>query len=210
MPTLFVANHTNWWDGFLAFLITREVRLTGHLLMEAAQLARYPAFRLVGALPLRRESPRAAYRDLLAARACLRPGAGVWIFPQGARRPEAERPARCGRGAAELALAARAPVRLCPVAFRYAFLGEQLPEAFALVARPWIVAPGAYPHRRALAPAIERELVAAVEALDALIRTESLGSFRVLVPGRLSVNKRMDRFRHAVGLLRGPFEARNG
>ncbi len=96
------------------------------------------------------------------------------------------------------------------MAFRYAFRGEQLPEAFALVARPWIVAPGAYPHRRALAPAIERELVAAVEALDALIRTESLGSFRVLVPGRLSVNKRMDRFRHAVGLLRGPFEARNG
>jgi hypothetical protein len=32
----------------------------------------------------------------------------------------------------------------------------------------------------------------------------------MLVTGKLSVNKRMDRFRHAVGLLRGEFQARNG
>jgi hypothetical protein len=30
------------------------------------------------------------------------------------------------------------------------------------------------------------------------------------VAGRLSINKRMDRVRHAVGLLRGRFEPRNG
>jgi hypothetical protein len=42
------------------------------------------------------------------------------------------------------------------------------------------------------------------------LRTESLAAFRTVVAGRLSINKRMDRFRHALGLLRGPFEARNG
>jgi len=30
------------------------------------------------------------------------------------------------------------------------------------------------------------------------------------VTGKLSINKRMDRVRHSLGLLRGPFEARNG
>jgi hypothetical protein len=30
------------------------------------------------------------------------------------------------------------------------------------------------------------------------------------VQGRRSVNKRLDRVRHALGLLRGPFDERNG
>jgi len=49
-----------------------------------------------------------------------------------------------------------------------------------------------------------------VRALDARLSDEALDDFRILVPGRLSINKRMDRVRHSLGLLRGPFEARNG
>jgi hypothetical protein len=64
VPTLCIANHTNWWDGFLAFLVGRELGLTSYVLMDAAQLERYPAFKRVGALPLSRESSRRAYRDL--------------------------------------------------------------------------------------------------------------------------------------------------
>ena len=89
MPTLFVANHTNWWDGFFAFLLGRELGLTFHILMDAAELARYRAFRWVGVLPLRRGELRGAYEDLAGAGACLRRGAGLWIFPQGERRPRA-------------------------------------------------------------------------------------------------------------------------
>jgi hypothetical protein len=57
---------------------------------------------------------------------------------------------------------------------------------------------------------IERRLRAEIAALDALVDAEQLDGFRPLAHGRLSVNKRLDRFRHATGLLRGPFEARNG
>jgi hypothetical protein len=49
-----------------------------------------------------------------------------------------------------------------------------------------------------------------LDALDGLVTHERLEAFRPLAAGGLSVNKRLDRFRHAVGLLRGPFEARNG
>jgi hypothetical protein len=42
------------------------------------------------------------------------------------------------------------------------------------------------------------------------VAAERLDAFEPLTAGSLSVNKRLDRFRHAVGLLRGPFEARNG
>jgi hypothetical protein len=100
-------------------------------------------------------------------------------------------------------------VRICPVAFRYVFVGEQLPEAFALVGHPRTLEP-AEDNRRTLTARIEQDAVATLDTLDALLREEAHGSFRTLVAGKLSVNKRMDRFRHAVGLLRGPFEARNG
>jgi 1-acyl-sn-glycerol-3-phosphate acyltransferase len=210
IPTLCVANHTNWWDGFLAFLVGRELGLTSYVLMDAVQLDRYPAFKLVGALPLHRAPWSAAHRDLLAARDCLEPGAALWMFPQGSRRPQAERPSALARGAAELALAHRAPLRICAVAFRYVYLSEQLPEAFAWLGRPWMLEPGRYSDRRALMPLLERDLLVALDALDAVLRTERLSGFATIVEGRLSINKRMDRLRHAVGFLRGRFDPRNG
>ena len=211
VPTLLVANHSNWWDGGLAFLVSRALGLRFRILMDARQLARYGFFRRIGALPLRRESRHAAYADLLAAGAELRGDTGLWIFPQGERRPSAERPLRCERGVAELVLAVPGPLRVCPVAFRYAFLSEQRPEAFALVGDEWIPGPAERAaSRRALMERIAARLEDTVSALDGLVAQERVEAFRPLTAGRLSVNKRLDRFRHAVGLLRGPFEARNG
>jgi chlorobactene lauroyltransferase len=210
LPTLFVANHTSWWDGFVACLVTRRLGLRFQVLMEAEHLARYKVFLRVGALPLRRSHPRQAYADLSAASGYLQPQAGLWIFPQGARRPPRDPIGRCERGAAQLALRAGREIRICPVAFRYAFVGEQLPEAFVFVGEEWRLQPGTFSARAPLMTAIEDRLAATLSEADALIDRERLDGFQSLAEGRLSVNKRLDRFRHAVGLLRGPFEARNG
>lgn len=211
-PTIFVANHTNWWDGFLAFLVTRSLGLDFQVLMEARNLNRYRAFLRVGALPMRRDRPREAYQDLTAAAAYLRPGVGLWVFPQGSRRPPAEPIGRCERGAAHLAMALERPVRFCPVAFRYAFVGEQLPEAFILVGEAWVHRPDAASPvtRSGLMALVGQRLTSTLDALDSLVRDERLEAFEALTPEHLSVNKRMDRFRHAFGLLGGRFEARNG
>jgi 1-acyl-sn-glycerol-3-phosphate acyltransferase len=217
VPTIFVANHTNWWDGFLGYLVSRALGLGFRVLMEERNLARYRVFLRVGALPLRRTSAREAHADLRAARAHLVPGVSLWVYPQGSRRPAAERPGALGGGAAQLALELAAelgrPVRLCPVALRYGFLGEQLPEAFVLVGEPWPVPPSpraSGAERRVLTAEVARRLGETLDALDARLAAEDLRGFEPLVRGRLSVNKRMDRFRHRVGLLRGEFEARNG
>lgn len=210
LPTIFVANHTNWWDGFIGYLVNRALGLSFHVLMEARNLARYPAFRLIGALPMRRESAREAYVDLAAAHACLRASTGLWIFPQGERRPPSERLVNCERGAAHLALTYGAPLRFCAVALRYTFVSEQLPEAFALVGDEWLVDQDRYASRRTLMDLVSRRLQATLDDLDARLRIEDLTAFRPLVRGKLSVNKRFDRFRHAIGLLDGPFERRNG
>ena len=78
-----------------------------------------------------------------------------------------------------------------------------------MVGESWVPAVSGL-DRPELMSAIERRLGDTVRALDALVGAERLDAFRPLARGRLSVNKRMDRVRHALGLLRGPFEARNG
>lgn len=213
-----MANHTNWWDGFLAYLLTARMGLHVHVLMEAVHLERYWMFKLVGTLPLRRDVAAGAYADLAAAaRHLRRPATGMWIFPQGVRTAP-DTPIRgTGRGAAHLALSLDQPLTLWPVAFRYRHLGEQLPEAFAWLGEPWEIGTAAGDEgadrraaRRGLALRIEQELQRTVDALDARLASETLEEFAVLIPGRLSINKRLDRVRHALGLLRGPFEQRNG
>jgi hypothetical protein len=61
-----------------------------------------------------------------------------------------------------------------------------------------------------LTAVVEQRLAATIESLDGFIAEERLAEFESLTPGRMSVNKRLDRFRHGVGLLGGRFEARNG
>lgn len=210
LPTIFVANHTNWWDGLLALLVTRALGLSFQVLMDARHLARYRLFRRAGALPLRRGRAREVYADLEAAAWYLRPGVGLWIFPQGERRPPGEPLNHFERGAAHLALRHGRPIRICPVGFRYSHVGEQLPEAFALVGNELTIRPGDFEGRACLTHAIRDRLTEALDALDAHVGAEQLHAFHPLANGRLSVNKRLDRLRHAMGLLRGPFEARNG
>lgn len=209
-PVIFIANHTNWWDGFLACLTTGALGLDFQVLMEAAHLARYPFFRRVGAIPLRRTGAFARHADLMAARGALRPGTGLWVFPQGARRPAAERPASFERGAAALALGHPGPVQVWPVAIRYAFVGEQRPEAFVGLGDPWTPAPAERTDRRELTLAMERRLLDTLDRLDQRLAREELTAFTPLVRGAASVNKQLDRIRHALGLLDGPFEERNG
>lgn len=209
-PTLFVANHTNWWDGFYCFLIGRRLTRRVHVVMEKANLDRYRVFREIGTLQMRRDSLVGAYEDLASAKLTMHPGTGLWIYPQGQRRPATERPTGLERGAGELLLGHDRPVRLAAVALRYTYVGEQLPEAFALVDEPLLVEPGALGGRREAAATIEARLHQALDRLDHLLTSEALGRFDLLVPGRLSINKRLDRFRHRLGLLPGEFDARNG
>jgi hypothetical protein len=95
-----------------------------------------------------------------------------------------------------------------PVAFRYPFLSEQRPEAFALVGEPWLHEE-AIPPRRAVTARLREMLAMTLAALDADLTVERLAGYDTLIGGRLSLNNRLDRWRHALGLL-PDYTARNG
>ncbi len=210
VPVLAIANHTSWWDGFLSHQLTRALGRSFRILMEAEHLGRYRVFRRVGALPLERRSARQAVRDLEVASQCLaEPGATLWIYPQGMRRPAGEVPTRLEHGAAWLLGRHRGPLLVVPTAFRYPFLSEQRPEAFALIGSPWLLEGPVAADRRAITARLAAMLVDTLAALDADLAAERVAQYQVLVTGRGSINNRLDRVRHALGLL-PDHQERNG
>jgi len=209
LPTLVVANHTNWWDGFLSHQISRAMGRHFRILMEARNLSRYRIFLRIGALPLERRSRSQAMRDLAVATACLAPDALVWIYPQGARRPAPEPIHDLEGGAAWMVERHGGPLRILPVAFRYPFLSEQQAEPLVLLGRSWVVGQGEVPPRGVLRDELTASLRDTVASLDAMIAGESLDDFATLIAGRPSINNRLDAVRHRLGML-DDFDARNG
>jgi hypothetical protein len=149
------------------------------------------------------------YADLEWIGGTLVPGGMLWIFPQGERRPAAASLRLLERGAAHLALA-RAPVRIVPVGIRLAHLSEQLPDAFLRVGPSWTVQPRDPRDRVALTQDIGAALAQTLRESDALIAGELLASWRPLLEGSLSLNKRIEQVRRLAGLSSGAFVPRNG
>ena len=204
-PLLLLPNHTSWWDGFVALELAHRLGHRFHVMMQADQLAQIPFFARVGAFSVDHGDRRQAEADLAYAATLLVPGNGVWIFPQGRRMP-AGAPLVIASGAARLARAA-APVRVVPVALRYPFVSEELPEAFAWIGRPFAVDPGA--SLGAARRLIGAELAGAVGRLDAALATTERAGFEPLLAGAPSANKWWPAQLARLGLV-GPEAVRNG
>lgn len=208
IPTLVVANHTSWWDGFISHQVTVAMGHAFRILMQADNLARYRFFRRVGAMPIERRSATQAMRDLDAAATALVPGTMFWIYPQGARRPAGEPVGALESGAAWLINRHARPLRVVPVAFRYPFVSEQHPEAMISLGVPWMT-DGTQVPRSEITDHLATMLTTTVADLDARVAGESFDEFASLIAGTGSINNRLDRVRHALGLLPG-YQARNG
>lgn len=156
-PVVLAANHESVLDPF--FLATVTPRAI-HFLTKA-ELFRWPllggTLRSLGGIPVRREGDRGRAAD--TGLGALARGEVVGIFPQATCLPYRERPFL--RGAARLALAARAPLvpvllvgterALQPGTHRVGF-----PQVTIVVGEPLCGDDGADPGRRAAARLTER------------------------------------------------------
>lgn len=177
-----VANHSSWWDGFAALLVHQHGRAPQPfaIMMDEAQLRRFPFFRWAGAFSVDARSPRAAHAAIAYAAAQAHAGSGVWIFPQGVLRA-AHAPLAFTSGFAHAAEAAGVPV--VPMGVRYAFGKRQRPQLWIDIGPPL-----RGPHR-SLLPAAEAAVGKALAQIDDDLLHESNGEiYRPLMRGRLGVD----------------------
>lgn len=186
-PLLLLANHTSWWDGFVAFELTHWLRHRCFVMMQADQLRQAKFFSYCGAFSLERDVPRQAYRDLRYAATLLAPGHAMWMFPQGRRCP-ADAPIVPEAGVARL-LAWAPGVRVVPVAFRYGFLSEEHPEVFVWLGTPWTAGPDE--PMEAVLERVRLSMTQARDRLDAALATTEREGFIPLLAGAPSANKRL-------------------
>lgn len=131
VPLIIYANHSSWWDGLVAFEISRCADLDSYVMMEEKQLKKLFLFRKLGAFSVIREKPREAVKSLNYATKILTEAANraLWIFPQGEILPNDLRPLKFYNGLACI----MEKLRNCyavPVAMRYEFLSQYKPEIF--------------------------------------------------------------------------------
>jgi 1-acyl-sn-glycerol-3-phosphate acyltransferase len=136
-PAVVYANHSSWWDGLVAFEISRILKADAFVMMEERHLRKLFLFRRLGAFSVVRENPRQAVESLNYAVSLLSEKSNrmLWIFPQGEILPSDVRPLHFYQGLARIIERTR-NCSAIPLAIRYEFLGEFKPEIFVKIGAP--------------------------------------------------------------------------
>ncbi len=136
-PVILYANHSNWWDGFIAYYLTNCVmKKDDYLMMDIEQMKKYSFFKYIGVFSVDRNIAAEAVRSInYAAELLSNTDKYLWIFPQGEMTPQDKRPLKFFSGITKLA-EKTGSVNIVPVCFRYEFMMEQRPEVFISIGKP--------------------------------------------------------------------------
>jgi chlorobactene lauroyltransferase len=204
-PVVGCVNHSNWWDGFVLYVLSH--RLLPHeiyLAMEEENLRRYPFFTRMGVFGVDLSGAARAVGGLrYAMRLLRRPTEGgrpplVWMFVQGRLLP-AGAPIDVRGGA--LWLARRAGAQVLPLVLRYEWLSESRPSIFVHAGPP--LPAGA--SSAELAETLSRLFLSIPTAAGA----PEFNSYEPLYAPRLSINKRWDYLWHRLRRSPVPFHGQN-
>ncbi len=188
LPVILAANHSNWWDGFIAyFLSNRLMKCDDYLMMDIKQMKKYSFFKYIGVFSVDRESPTEAIRSVNYAAEILKDSNRcLWIFPQGEMTPQDKRPLVFYSGISKIAERA-GKVQIIPVAIRYEFLMEQRPEVFISIGSPVDFTAG----NKNFTKELEQLMTKLLDNLKNDV-TNGTGKFEIVFTGKSSRNKSFD------------------
>ncbi len=189
---LFLANHSCWWDLFLAHFLNETVPVDGYGMMEHFNMLRFGFFRRIGAFSVDRTDPAAVRQSLdYASELLSAPRSGVWIFPQGRMVGNDVRPLGFQPGLRAL-LKRAGRLRIVTAALRFEFWQDERPEAFVRFGEPtWVEKSEA----RTVIPTWEAHLTAELDALKLDVTAQAADRFTTILQGPGSMSDRYARFR---------------
>jgi len=203
VPVVIYGNHASWWDPLVGlaakpiFFPDREA----YAPIDAAMLERYGIFKNLGFFGVEQNSARGAISFLDQAEDILRrPGALLFVTPQGRFADVRERPLAFQRGIAHLA--GRVPEAwFLPLAMEIAYWEESKPEILLHLAPPVRFSPET-PRESVLAE-LERSLETAMDQLAAASVARQTDAFRDIFIGTAGVGGIYDFWRTLKARLTG-------
>ena len=202
-PVIGCVNHTNWWDGFVLYVLSyRRLPHDIYLAMDEANLRRYRFFTWMGVFGIDLTGARTVLPGLRYAVGLLRGAARtprlIWIFVQG-KLLDPRIPIEVKPGASFLARQSGA--QILPLVLRYEWLVESRPSIFVQIGEPM-------PPETTVA-----ELATVLNRLwgciDTALQFDGIHRGTPLFGERMSMNKRWDYFKHLVLRRSGVFDKQN-
>lgn len=137
-PTIFIAQHTNWFDGMLAWVMCDEMlKLKMNIMVE--DLAKFPLLSQVGAFSISKKSPKTMVKVLnYCVDFLTKKEAVLYIFPQGIIKPPGYRPLEFNSGVSYIALKTKR-VNIVMVSPKYTYLRQGMPEILVDFSEPIII-----------------------------------------------------------------------
>lgn len=192
---LFLANHSSWWDFFLAHWMNVTVPVDGFGMTDHSNLTKFGFFRRIGAYSVERSDPGSVRASLdYTAGLLRRPRAGVWLFPQGSIVCNDVRPLIFQPGLRVL-LKRAGRLRIVPVALRYEFWQDERMEVGVRFGEPTRVDRA---EAGGVIEAWQARLTTELDALRADMLTQDLGRFEVTFEGKGSTHDRYHRVKSGV------------
>ena len=182
LPLIIYCNHSSWWDGLVAFQISRQAGLNAFVMMEEKQLKNLFLFRLLGAFSVVRENPRAAMKSIRYAVKILKsaPENSLWIFPQGEILPNDLRPLLFFDGLAKI-IEKVVECSAVSLSIRYEFMGEFKPHVFVQIGEPEIFTGGELPDTKTMTESLSRKLTDNLDLLKRDIINQNFNGFINLI-----------------------------
>ncbi len=130
-PSLIIANHSSWWDGMLALLLTKkQIKQPLFMMMSEKGLKAYSFFRYFGAFSINPSKPKEMMTSLHYAKEQLQNCHAVWLFPQGEEQALEKRPLDFLNGIGWLGEHAPSQTAIIPVTLSYFFANKRKPNVF--------------------------------------------------------------------------------
>ena len=181
-PLIIYCNHSSWWDGLVAFQISRQTRLQSFVMMEEIHLRKLFLFRLLGAFSVVREKPRQALKSVNYAAKILmnNPKNTLWIFPQGEILPNDTRPLKFYNGLAKI-IEKVGNCSTVSLSMRYEFLGEFKPQIFIKILEPEDFSGSEDFETKKLTAKLEERLIENLDGLKTDVTSQSLKGYEKLL-----------------------------
>jgi 1-acyl-sn-glycerol-3-phosphate acyltransferase len=191
LPNLIIANHSNWWDGLIAFYFTKQRwHLNGYVMMDEEQLKNYRFFMRLGAFSVNRLNAKESIQSLKYAISLLKnKNNTLWIFPQGLLKPNNQRPIRFYRGIGKI-IEEINPLNILCIALKYEFLMEQRPEVFIKLSNANLILNNNQ-NPKDIVNKLESHLTNELDKMKHEINNQNTEIYKTIVYGKNSVNKKL-------------------
>jgi len=185
-PLVVYCNHSAWWDPLIGLVLAKHC-FTNHTLhapVDAAALGRYGILKSLGFFGAERETRRGASQFLQLSRTLLdRPGASIWLTPEGRFTDPRERDLPFQPGLAHL-VSEMERGAVVPIAIEYPFWEDRLPEALVRIGAPKCVADHPFRTKLQWQESLEEALRSLQDELAELSIARRSDAFEVLLAGR--------------------------